>query len=344
MGAEPLLHKPSMEVVYFQCWFGFVPNCLSCRTNELPLMLRYNKKLCRRHRSSNIFSNIVLVVWCFFSFSTNASGASSGRGFVSSVEARRVFPVEWLHIPKTGSSFGNVLLRWACGHNITNIVQPGGGFSISPKCQGVFRLREEARETWPIGDHIPIPKNASVFYLHHLLTFIRSPSSRALSHRIHLEKKADETLPLCNFLSKYNMFGFQTGWILGSKGRGYLHLTHSEQALACHRLHFFAFVGITDFWDASICLFHKEFGGFDLDADSANVRLGKYNHTAASSLLEQGCEDEADEHLFQCALDLFLSRLSKTVCINLLYNRDLGSSLSNQKLQYTLELIPHHLQ
>lgn len=281
----------------------------------------------------------MLALWCFFGCTTEASELSIARRFASAVEVRRVLPVEWLHIPKTGSSFGNALLRWACGHNITNVVQPGGGFSISPECQSVFRLRKEARKTWPIGDHVPIPKNADAFYLHHMLTFIRSPSSRAFSHKMYSQKKEEKGLSLCKFLSKRNLFGFQTGWILGSKGKGNLKLTLSEQVFACHRLHFFAYVGITDFWDASMCLFHKEFGGVDLGADSANVRVGKYNHNAVTSLPEQGCRDEADEYLFQCALDLFLSRLSKTVCINLLYKRDLGSVLANSKLEYALDLI-----
>jgi len=239
-------------------------------------------------------------------------------------------------VPKTGSSFGNVLLRWACGENLTNVVKPGGGFVIDARCRDAFRLRKEARNTWPIGDHVPIQADASVDYLHHVLAFVRSPSSRAHSHKAFYQNKQEKATSLCTFLTKHNLFGYQTGWILGNQGRGKLRLTPKQRTWACHRLHYFAFVGITDFWHASICLFHREFGGLDRPDDYKNVRNGRYNHAEVKNMLELGCPDEADEQLFQCALDIFFSKLSKTVCVNLLHEKDLGSELANAKLKNIL--------
>lgn len=41
---------------------------------------------------------------------------------------------------------------------------------------------------------------------------------------------------------------------------------------ACRRLQRFAFVGLTDAWEATICLFHASFGGEPHEAELVNTR------------------------------------------------------------------------
>ena len=49
--------------------------------------------------------------------------------------------------------------------------------------------------------------------------------------------------------------------------------------VAISRLRGFAFVGLTDDWASSICLFHLMFGGRCLAAERRNVRPGQCEHT-----------------------------------------------------------------
>jgi hypothetical protein len=79
-------------------------------------------------------------------------------------------------------------------------------------------------------------------------------------------------------------------------------------AEACRRLRLFAFVGISDYWDASVCLFHKMYGGEPHSIELVNVRKGKY---AKGSLKEVDCGDAADEQLYKCALEVFEENLQR---------------------------------
>lgn len=248
---------------------------------------------------------------------------------ISVAALKEVIPIEWLHIQKTGSTFGNILLRWACDADEENVVVPGGGFKIPRHCAHMFRYRKGTRKSWPIGDHFPLPLNASLSYIRHVVTLLRSPKSQMVSHFYHRRGKGD----ICKFIEKKIGFGYQTRCITGES-------VHSQLSCdsACFRISQFAFFGITDFWEASICLFHKEIGGVDLPLDSQLFRFGKYNHTD-HSLADMECTNTADECLFQCALNNFLSRLSRTACVYHLYDRDLGSEAANTKLKEMLNFV-----
>ena len=245
------------------------------------------------------------------------------------VELKNILPIEWLHIQKTGSAFGNILLRWACDEDEENVVVPGGGFKIPEHCKTYFRYREGTRPAWPIGDHFPLPRNTSMAYIRHVVTLIRSPQKQKISHFYHSRGNGD----VCSFLKKRIGFGYQTSFVTGEKKS-----STASCAIACFRLSQFAFLGITDFWEASVCLFHKEVGGIDLEIDSQVIRLGKYNHTADMST-QVACDDAIEDCMFQCALDNFLSRITKNACAFLLRPTDLGNDLANWKLKMVLDFI-----
>jgi hypothetical protein len=59
--------------------------------------------------------------------------------------------------------------------------------------------------------------------------------------------------------------------------------------LAIERLEGFAFIGLTEEFDLSVCLFHRKFGGECLDVEFVNVRKGAYN--------EQTDPEELDSEL-----------------------------------------------
>jgi len=87
-----------------------------------------------------------------------------------------------------------------------------------------------------------------------------------------------------------------------------------ETALALTRLHQgIAFVGITDSWDLSMCLFHAKFGGSCKAEDFTNVHPGT-NSTARSAYDTSdlhGFVDEADNLIFAAAERLFREDLER---------------------------------
>ncbi len=65
----------------------------------------------------------------------------------------------------------------------------------------------------------------------------------------------------------------------------------------------FAFVGLTEQWDASICLRHESFGGTVHDFEYVNVRKGSYSEDP-SSIKDVNCGDAAEEQLYACTSEL----------------------------------------
>jgi hypothetical protein len=250
----------------------------------------------------------------------------------ATVDFKDPMPIEWLHIPNTGSSFGNTLLRWGCNFSLSNVVKPGGGFQRTvgawEQCKERFVLRPKARINWPIGDHVPLPPQASPERLHSVVTMVRGPSRRG--------KKPLLRGNVCDQMRKQKAFGYQTSFITGIRTGKNEYIQRgrdprpADAQRACMRIHYFTFVGITDLWQSSVCLFLKKLGGFDEASDQENVRPTKRRETL--NLEKKGCPDTIDDALFQYALDRFLSEISWTVCANLIHHVDLGSSLANEKL------------
>merc|ERR1719221_1611184 len=79
-------------------------------------------------------------------------------------------------------------------------------------------------------------------------------------------------------------------------------LTREDVELAKTRLEKFAFVGLTDEWDLSICLWRAMFGGLCYGADFANTRPGPDSKTVAGGVYDtsalRGFVDDFDGELF----------------------------------------------
>lgn len=236
--------------------------------------------------------------------------------------------IEWLHIPKTGTSFGNMILHWACPDlpEETSISEKG----ISPEkipahCLARFRSNPHARKEWLIGDHFSLT-NRTTEELKNVFTMIRSPSTRILSgyHWYHQQKhlNASEN-EICSFAQKSDMahvaLGAQTRLILGyeTDKTGYhfkgpfIRITDAAMKEACSRLRLFAFVGITDFHETSNCIFRIKYGNNQREQKFPRLRRGP-NRTLKSV----DCGDRADETLFNCALEIFLKEI-KTSCMHI---------------------------
>jgi hypothetical protein len=234
-------------------------------------------------------------------------------------------PIEWLHIPKTGTSFGNTLILWACPDlEKTLWVNAGMVLAVPDECKAKFYIHPQSRKDWFIGDHTTL-QNRTDDQLANVFTFIRSPKTKIASgfHYIaHVRKQSSTnatTHDICSLASTTALphlaLGAQVKIIGGEPMAGFpwFQLPSNESPTgaaikrACDRLNLLAFVGITDFWTASICLFHKRFGGHPHAVEHINVRKGGYHSTG--SIERADCNDHADEALFECARVRFFAEL-----------------------------------
>jgi hypothetical protein len=232
--------------------------------------------------------------------------------------------IEWLHIPKTGTSFGNTLVSTFCNLPTDTVwVKASSATDIPPDCLKIFRDEgSKVRRRWPIGDHVSL-EGRTVPELQKVFTMIRSPGTRLLSafhfvtHNTSRKNATEEEV--CQYVSRsqiaHTSMSAQVKMVVGKAMslRGNWHTFENpniasieDAELGCRNLEIMAFVGISDYWEASICLFHSQYGGEMSDADMLNVRPGRY---AKDGLTSVDCNDERDNHLFECAMQIFLARL-----------------------------------
>lgn len=247
-------------------------------------------------------------------------------------------PAEWLHIPKTGTTFGNVLLHVFCPEGAVDNYVTEKNVTLSSECARKFRRDKSARLKWPIGDHIPL-YNRSCSEIQKVFTFVRWPPGRVLSGYAYFQSKK-KMRPwnggaFCTkgVLSQAHMaLEGQTKMVvgrpfLGGKKRHHfaepcIPVSSHELELAQDRLTVMAFVGITDLWHASICLFAKTFS-VDIPTHLRNLHMRRTKTTMTPSV---ECDSLADHSLYNFALQLFLKRiLSFPDCVE----------------EITLEAFPH---
>jgi hypothetical protein len=84
----------------------------------------------------------------------------------------------------------------------------------------------------------------------------------------------------------------------------------SNRQAALARLPLLGFVGLTDHWDLSICLWHAKFGGDCLPAEFANLRPGP-NRVHYDERKLGSPSQFADQAIYERAADLFAQELAK---------------------------------
>jgi len=91
------------------------------------------------------------------------------------------------------------------------------------------------------------------------------------------------------------------------KGPSSSPVTKAESDLAVQRLREgFGFVGLTDQWDLSVCLFHVKFGGDCHSTEFSTTRMGRNSSGTQHDTSElQGFKDKADGRLFEEAVRIF---------------------------------------
>lgn len=252
-------------------------------------------------------------------------------------------PVAWLHIPKTGTSFVNALLH-------TPAICPNMDSRRSVESSGSSHRRIWPEADWgsrsdacPGGFSDAFSSFFSASWVHqglsqdhwsahrgHLVTMMRQPEQRLLSEyysKLSFENSMDVYDPV---KGRYWPYSTQTpGPVEFAEvmaGCSVKQLTMDGEApcdqmprptiedtqMAIRRLeHGFVFVGITEQWDLSICLFRAMFGGGCVSSDFSNTRP-TFNSSASlydTSVLN-GWTDEVDGPVFDRASALFDGLLS----------------------------------
>lgn len=188
--------------------------------------------------------------------------------------------INWIHIAKTGTSFGSLLVFLLCGLN-EGVTEDSVALPI--ECLEKFHQEPEMREAWKIGDHYSL-FNSTTTKLGSTYAMIRSPKSRFPSGFHHLTEY--------KYLhaSGAMICGWTTGEPLGPGVPHHFTLGHQVKVFAGHRfekgptnlrnwgylptqsppsdvdlreafgrIDRMAFVGITDLWETTVCLLSKRF-------------------------------------------------------------------------------------
>eukprot|EP00040_Diaphanoeca_grandis_P019857 m.105183 g.105183 ORF g.105183 m.105183 type:complete len:425 (+) comp27627_c0_seq1:167-1441(+) len=269
----------------------------------------------------------------------------------------------WTHIPKTGTSFGNTVYRYACPRlppeaimvSEAEAVKKAAVDSNIPKSSLMkLLLYEYPPAKWCDNDAlIKLMKGGSDTRIngHQGLSkryaaagtgiiMFRSPIARFRSafvykHANGMSKEKIVQLEKVKTLEEYAKFpdiaGCSTKMLLGSLCASERNITIPNVMMALDLVkRAYKFVGITDYWDVSVCLFHSQFGGTARDDSFRNVRstkasiknmtegekdgwLGRadkmYNLNEGDNNDDGDRWDPADTIIYQAALRIYVKRL-----------------------------------
>lgn len=230
-----------------------------------------------------------IVAWAVDAASSAAAAATQA---LRSEPVRRrlsVGRVGWLHVPKTGTTFVNVLLTWACPRlpddaaaderyvDETHFTMVAGFLAeYGADCPEELDL---CRGHHVVGEEcLAMPERHG-----QLVGMFRRPSQRILSGyyaRLNMTSNGYEPAPYAHLVE-----GCATRMLLGIPCAEYSHgsvplesqkpLPESAVTQALTVLDKeFAFVGITEHWPLSVCLFHAMFGGRCHRREFHNSRQG----------------------------------------------------------------------
>jgi len=265
--------------------------------------------------------------------------SAEGVAMSATERAGLIKPVAWFHIQKTGTSFANTLYHTPaiCANMLADsyvskaVGDYGtwdheawgreremcpGGFSKSYRSTLSFWLHEGlSRDTWTLNRG-------------HFVTMLRQPEQRMLSDYYNKDiqpMRYPTGEGVWPYTSKTPSAREYAEVMAGCSVRQLTiddydpcyrveYPTREDVNLAINRLRQgFAFVGITDHWDRSICLFRTMFGGECNSLDLINTR--PFNGTTAdsdvydASVLE-GWTDDRDGQLYKEGVELFERSLS----------------------------------
>lgn len=252
-------------------------------------------------------------------------GESRAAASPPTKELLAALPLSWTHVPKCGTSFVNSLMRLplvCAGVPVDEDTVYGGDGVVEEfmMCPGYRHVPN--RSFSPA--HVNVGSYFDEVYDGHGVMMLRQPEQRFISHYNFLPASVYEFWPIADAAAegKGCMVRMLTkdpiGWghkdCLGVdeeyQKMGELNVSTDDVVEAKRRLRRYAFVGITEEWSLSVCLFHTMFGGTCHQAEFADVRLQRNSSAELydTSVLE-GNIDEFDGALYEEALSIFHENL-----------------------------------
>lgn len=255
---------------------------------------------------------------------TSALTSATDPGFVLAK------PLTWLHVPKCGSSLMNALVRVGChGFNDVwfSVETMGDDFMTSlPADDNVTSHCPGLTITPPfLGSHHSIGSDYEQLYRGHGVTMLRQPEQRAISmfnyggstmYENHSEMLASSAGCVVRMLTMNDggsngLFSESDGGCSSSHcwGRDAPVPTQRQVEVAKDRLREFAFVGLTEEWDLSMCLFHAIFGGECAREEFLDSRPSEEQESPSNTLYDtsvlEGVTDPYDGEIYALAQSLF---------------------------------------
>lgn len=220
----------------------------------------------------------------------------------------------WFHIPKTGTSFANILITWGCPRvpddaHLEGLKRPMMDFYDA-------HAKECDTDFFRCGGHHPLGDNCADIDKHggNFVSMFRQPEQRIISG--FYDNKHDGSNKKAR-IEEYaqEVAGCGVKMLLGRKcwDEKKLNADDADQAIKILESQF-AFVGLTEEWDLSVCLFHKMHGGKCHSREFTNLRPGeKHNimHGYDAQHILGGFTDEMDGKLYARAKQLFWSNIDK---------------------------------
>ncbi|CAE6948330.1 unnamed protein product [Symbiodinium sp. CCMP2592] len=259
----------------------------------------------------------------------------------------KVWPMEWVHFPKAGSSFINAITHLpgncpSLANYLNQDTVSGGTCWLSDWLENdCVRVCNGNRYSCPQGGcpHLPVTNYSA--QRGHLVGMFRDPDQRILSGYHddgnnfasftkenfgilkQISKCKGDNLrgvpkrPLLEFAERWK--GAMTYQLVPTDPATLVldptrhKMTRADGLEAAQRVREgFAFVGITEEWDLSICLFHKMFGGACHAEEFEDTRPGFTGKSADKDYdisQFQGWHDDIDEVVYAAALDVFRRNL-----------------------------------
>lgn len=244
--------------------------------------------------------------------------------FPTNDEADSLFKVWWLHIPKTGTSIINTIARFCCSRIPESMKVPHdsdakGWLARQRKMMSRYHLKPLEDKCKIVAQvHEPFSYSSDPDFW---ITFVRDPRIRLRSAyqykmltpglNASMKEKLQATVSnLVDFSVFPGVKGCQTKMFTGYQCSDHTANISISSVLEARRVmsQYFAFIGITDRWIESICLFHAMYGGKIRPVEIENVRPSPTTRFYSSSEFDL-ISDPFDQMVYQFGLYWFEEQL-----------------------------------
>ena len=251
--------------------------------------------------------------------------------------------VRWLHVPKTGTSFVNTMIRWGCTDIppelfiMPRMERPKDlTLSLQPTFWWDWLILNDSGREWTrkhcperLVTISPVTLEASYsLHLHRELrpwethktaAFFRIPRQRVYSWYAHIASRRERygriREGLRTFIRRPDMTSHHAKLLLGRRYNDKLNVSTNDARKAANIVsHGLGFVGLTEEFDLSCRLFHAKYGGVPHQAQFENVRPGRFRYENGEKGPDsfsynesefQGWRDVADDVVYEAAKKRF---------------------------------------